>query len=171
MVSSAEGIRWPLTPSAALPAILSEAIILVLHLSNVPHCDPALDSLSPHISLPLSPPLQVAHESLHLHILPAVGGASGEWAVTLLPHHLHFIPAVCWELCVGNLLSCMGGSVSCPPILGLPQLGHEHMLSHWYYAGVGESLVEAAQKLQATLLVLGTRGMGSVKRCVASSRR
>ena len=30
--------------------------------------------------------------------------------------------------------------------------------------GVGESLVEAAQKLQATLLVLGTRGMGSVKR-------
>ena len=32
------------------------------------------------------------------------------------------------------------------------------------HAGVGESLVEAAQKLQATLLVLGTRGMGSVKR-------
>ena len=41
---------------------------------------------------------------------------------------------------------------------------HEHMHSHCYYEGVGESLVEAAQKLQATLLVLGTRGKGSVKR-------
>ena len=36
--------------------------------------------------------------------------------------------------------------------------------SAYYSAGVGESLVEAAQNLQATLMVLGTRGMGSIKR-------
>ena len=35
-----------------------------------------------------------------------------------------------------------------------------------FRAGVGDSLVEAAQKLQAALLVLGSRGMGGVKRCV-----
>ncbi len=50
--------------------------------------------------------LQVPHDSIHLHVLPALGGASG----------------------------------------------------------IAESLVEAATKLHASLLVLGTRGMGSIKR-------
>lgn len=53
---------------------------------------------------------KVPHDSIHLHVLPALGGASG----------------------------------------------------------VAESLVEAATKLKASLLVLGTRGMGSIKSALMS---
>ena len=59
---------------------------------------PPLPLYSP---LPLYPrslalPLQVAHENLHLHILPAVGGASGERVAQKVGDPFAPSPACVW---------------------------------------------------------------------------
>ena len=110
-------------------------------------------------------PLQVAHENLHLHILPAVGGASGERVAQKVGNPFPHPPLVC-----GEPSRVSGGGSAMTLLLALlldPSPWAASIYIHTaspMRTGVGESLVEAAQKLQATLLVLGTRGMGSVKR-------
>ena len=63
-----------------------------------------------------------------------------------------------------SVAACLGLTASSIQIISDPLSISFTPHSAYYSAGVGESLVEAAQNLQATLLVLGTRGMGSIKR-------
>ena len=63
-----------------------------------------------------------------------------------------------------SVAACLGLTASSIQIISDPLTSISFTPHSAYSAGVGESLVEAAQNLQATLMVLGTRGMGSIKR-------